>query len=230
MQKRRYRDVAVIIPAFNEETVIESVVRGLTGRLPGIQVVVVDDCSSDGTSEVLRRLPVHRLRHAVNLGQGGALQTGLDFARRLPVDYFVTFDADGQHRPGDIPRLLSVLRSGKYDVALGSRFISEKASANLPRKRRRLLRLATLFTRVTTGMALTDTHNGLRALNRHAAEQIEITMNGMAHASEILDQIARKQLRWREVPVRIEYTEYSQSKGQKASNLVNILWDLYLRN
>ena len=96
---------------------------------------------------------------------------------------------------------------------------------NLPPTKRVALRLAVLFTRLTVGLDVTDTHNGFRGLTSMAASQIHITQNRMAHASQILSQIRSKKLRFLEVPVTIEYTEYSIGKGQRISNLLNILLD-----
>lgn len=221
--------LAVVIPAYNEAGSISAVVEGLVAAQGGAEIVVVDDGSRDNTVEVLRSLPVHRIRHPVNLGQGAALQTGITYAAGLGVDYIVTFDADGQHRPEDIPRLLEPLVRGECDVVLGSRFLDAAAIAGIPPTKRVVLRLATLFTRLSTGLALTDTHNGLRAFRATAAPLLEMRINGMAHASEILERIARSGLRWREVPVVVGYTDYSRAKGQRVTNSLNILWELFFR-
>ena len=221
--------IAVVIPAYNEEKAIGAVVQRLLGEHPHLKVVVVDDGSRDGTWQVLNTLPIYRLRHLINMGQGAALQTGISFAAKLPVDYIVTFDADGQHRPSDMPRFIDALRDGGFAIAIGSRFLNAADVANIPAKRRTLLRLATIFTRVTTGLKLSDTHNGYRAFRTSAAPALEMRINGMAHASEILENIARSRLPWTEVPVTIDYTEYSKAKGQKASNMINIIWELIRR-
>jgi len=91
------------------------------------------------------------------------------------------------------------------------------------------LKLATVFTRLTTGLKISDTHNGLRAFKAEALRKFNITQNAMAHASEILSEIARNKLTYREVPVTIRYTEYSKSKGQSVSNAINILFELFSR-
>ena len=137
----------------------------------------------------------------------------------------VTFDADGQHDPADIARLLAALEGG-YEVALGSRFIQGGQAVSIPKLKRLTLSLAVTITRRMTGLPLTDTHNGLRAFRREAATRIEIQQNGMAHASEILSQVARYHLRYCEVPVTVRYTEYSLHKGQSILNSFNILWEI----
>lgn len=217
----------VIIPAFNEGQVIGQVLSDFQ-QVP-YQVVVVNDGSTDLTAEIVRRFPVVQLKHATNLGQGAALQTGIAFALKFPsARHIVTFDADGQHQVSDIQRMVKTCEEGRYDVALGSRFISGGQAANISFTRRRVLKLAILLTRLTTGLNLTDTHNGLRVFTRQAAERITITQNGMAHASEILDQIAAFKLRYVEVPVTVNYSLYSVRKGQSFWNSINILWDMIM--
>jgi glycosyltransferase involved in cell wall biosynthesis len=158
------------------------------------------------------------------LGQGASLQTGLTFALQQGADYIVTFDADLQHRPEDVQALLSGLMRSKADFALGSRFLGEAINISLSRKL--LLKLAAFFTRLTTGLKLTDAQNGLRAMTRRGAATLCIRQNGMAHASEILQQIANSGLPYIEVPVTVKYTSYSVTKGQRLSNSVNIVLEL----
>jgi len=219
------REVWIIIPAYHEAPMIAEVVKGVKAAFPN--VVVVDDGSRDETSARAYGAGAHVVRHPVNLGQGAALQTGIDYALRKGAGYIATFDADGQHDIADVARMLDRLRSAGADVALGSRFAGK--AIGIGRGRRLLLSAAVFFTRVTTGLALTDSHNGLRVLTRRAASLIELQQNRMAHASEILEQIARHKLSYVEVGNTVIYTEYSRAKGQRASNAVNILVDLILR-
>ena len=218
---------SIVVPAFNEADVIGSVLEELT-TLP-CDVIVVDDGSADGTHAVCLAHPVHVLRHACNLGQGAALKTGMMYAlAALHPDHVVTFDADGQHRCSDVEGLVQALQGGKYDVALGSRFVRAQDAASVPRGRRLLLRVATLFTRLSTGMRVSDTHNGLRAFTADAAAKLDLKHSGMAHASEILSLIRRHHLRWCEVPVSIDYGEYSRGKGQSGLGAVDIVWNLIM--
>jgi glycosyltransferase involved in cell wall biosynthesis len=215
----------VVVPAFNEATVIGGVLDDLAALR--CTVVVVDDGSTDETYRICLSYPCAVLRHCTNLGQGAALQTGLAYALdRLAADFVVTFDADGQHRAADIPRLLAPLVSGDADVALGTRFARSETAAVIPRGRRWLLRVGVAFTRLSTRLAVTDTHNGLRAFTAPAVSRLRIEQAGMAHASEILHCIHRQGLRWREVPVTVDYTSYSARKGQRHSGAIEILWDL----
>ncbi|HEX5844905.1 MAG TPA: glycosyltransferase family 2 protein [Rhodoplanes sp.] len=217
--------IVVVIAAYNEAPVITSVVADI--RRASYPAVVVDDGSTDATGEIAARAGAFVVTHPVNLGQGAALQTGLDFALAQGADVIVTFDADGQHRPADIAPLIAALAANKADYALGSRFLG--GAVNLPRKRRLMLAAATWFTRLTTGLDLTDTHNGLRAMTRRGASRIRLKQNRMAHASEILHQIAQGGLAYVEVPVTIEYSAYSLGKGQTLSESLAILIDLFAR-
>ena len=214
-----HRDVWVIMAAYNEGPRLAGTLKSLASRYTNI--VVVDDGSRDDTSRIAAEFPVWCLRHAVNCGQGAALQTGLDFALSRGAEILVTFDADGQHSPGDIERLCEPLRSGDYDVVLGSRFLGE--TIGMPWSRWLILKLGVIFTRVFSRVHVTDTHNGLRAFSRHAASQIRLTQNRMAHASEVLDELRRQGLRYREVPVTIRYSTDTLAKGQNAWNGLRIV-------
>jgi polyprenyl-phospho-N-acetylgalactosaminyl synthase len=215
----------IVCAAYNEAATIGRVVAEL-GRA-GHQVVVVDDGSSDRTRHIAAAAGANVVVHPINLGQGAALQTGIDYALSHGADILVTFDADGQHRVSDIPRMVDALRRERADFALGSRFLGQ--TYNLPLLRRWVLHAATVFTRLTTGLRLTDSHNGLRALTRQGAAAIRLRQNRMAHASEILVEIAQSRLRYVEVPVTIEYTAYSLAKGQRIGDSVTILLDLFAK-
>jgi polyprenyl-phospho-N-acetylgalactosaminyl synthase len=215
-------DIWIVVAAYNEGRVIGPVIREL--RRQYSRIVVVDDCSGDDTGSSARDAGAIVLRHVVNLGQGASLQTGLDFCLLKGARYIVTFDADGQHDPADIPALLNALESQKVDIACGSRFLGKVE--RLPPMRRIMLRGAAVFTYLSTGLRVTDAHNGLRAMTSLAARTIRLRQNRMAHASEIMHQIAANSIKWTEVPVTIRYTDYSLAKGQRAGNAINILIDL----
>lgn len=215
----------IVIAAYNEGAVIADVVRSLIAT--GYYVVVVDDGSRDDTASQARRGGAHVLRHPVNRGQGAALQTGMRYALRNDADILVTFDADGQHSADDVARLVRPIVDRSADIVLGSRFLEH--AAHVPLARRILLRVAVTFTRLVSGVRLTDTHNGFRAMSRRAAERVELQLDRMAHASEIIDQLAGTRLPLIEMPVSIRYTSYSVEKGQRAGNAARIVWD-YLLN
>jgi glycosyltransferase involved in cell wall biosynthesis len=213
-----------VIAAFNEAAVIRSVVGEVAAR--GYAVVVVDDGSRDDTAASARMPGVSVLRHAINLGQGAALQTGIEYAVRRGARYLVTFDADGQHSVEDIPELVAALAT--HDIALGSRFLGKQV-VGASRRRMFLLRTATAMSNRMSGLVLTDAHCGLRAFRASAAPALCITQNRMAHASELLRKIRTSGLRVVEVPVTVKYTEHSMRKGQGGFQAIRILFDYFIR-
>lgn len=215
----------VVIAAFREAKRIGPVVRELRACLPN--VVVVDDGSDDDTQRIARSAGAIVLRHAINRGQGAALQTGFDYALSAQAEYIVTFDADAQHRPEDAWALVKHLASDpELGAVLGSRFLDLDPS--MPGSRRMLLRAAVTFTRLTTGLRVTDAHNGLRALRRDVVQRFEVTMDRMAHASEIMDQIRDLRVKFEEHPVRIRYTAESLAKGQKTADAARVLFEYFV--
>jgi glycosyltransferase involved in cell wall biosynthesis len=221
----RESSLLVIVPAHNEGRMIGATVEKVLSA--GYQVVVVDDGSTDNTGDV-RRLPIVYLRHPVNLGQGAALQTGMTYALRAGAQIAVHFDADGQHDCRQIQGLIEPILEGRADVVLGSRFLRKEDARRVPVKKRIVLRGGILVSWAMTGVLLTDTHNGFRALSRRALEKIQLQENGFAHATEILQRVRESGLRYVEAPITITYSEYSQLKGQKISGSLSILFDLIM--
>lgn len=219
------KDVCAVVRVYNEASRIVDVITSLREHFG--QVVCVDDGSSDGSGELARAAGATVVRHSQNLGGGAALQTGLEFVRRhTAATWCLTFDGDGQHRVQDAVAMIARARRDRVDVVLASRFTG--GSANMPRLRRTVLRAGTLFTRWTTRLDVSDTHNGLRVFNRRALSKLVLTHAGMAYASEIMDSIRRNKLTWVEEPVTILYDDYSLAKGQSNLNAVNIVFDLTL--
>ncbi len=217
--------IIAVVPAYNEKATIAKVVRELKSKVD--RVVVIDDGSGDETYNLARQAGASTLKHFLNRGQGAALQTGIDYALNLGADIIVTFDADGQHHAEDIKSLIQPIIAGKAEVVLGSRFIKNQ-NLGMSLLKKVTLKLATIFDRWRTGLKISDTHNGFRAFSRRAAEIIKINQDGMAHASEILEQIANYHLKYIEAPVKISYTNYSKKKGQSVFNSFKIVRDLIL--
>jgi glycosyltransferase involved in cell wall biosynthesis len=215
----------IIVPVFNEKKeVLEQTIIELlktTNRL-----VIVDD-ASDGEIDLPSHANFYLLQHEVNLGQGAALQTGIEFALGKSAEYLVTFDADGQHAATDIPAMLAPLQNNEADITLASRFL-KPGHHNASGLKRYLLKTGRLINYFFTGLYLSDSHNGLRAMTRDAARKISLRENRMAHATEILFAIKKHKLRYREVPATVTYTEYSKSKGQSVFNSIRIFFDLVL--
>ncbi|QDU16207.1 Undecaprenyl-phosphate mannosyltransferase [Gimesia maris] len=212
------RAVWVVIAAYNEESRLQETLSGLCTT--DWNIVVVDDGSTDATFQNAQQFPVWVLQHPVNCGQGAALKTGIDFALKQGADVIVTFDADGQHAASEIPSLVDPVLSGDVDVALGSRFLG--VAKDIPWLRQLTLKLGIQFTRLTSGLKLTDVHNGFRAFSRNAAETIQIRQPRMAHASEILEEISRLRMKYVEVPVTITYHTETLEKGQSSLGALKI--------
>ncbi len=221
---KQVNKIFVIIPAFNEHVAVREVVQSILNA--GHQPVVVDDGSTHKLKETLFDLPVYCLRHRINLGQGAALQTGMNFAMAKGAEYIAHFDADGQHDAKDIDNLYTEALKG-YDIVLGSRFL-QGAQHNMSSGRKVLLRVARFVNFLFTGLYLSDAHNGIRLMNRKAAQSIQLKENRMAHATELLSLVKKHKLKYKEVPVHILYSDYSRSKGQSAMNSFRILFDLIL--
>lgn len=214
----------VIIPALNEGRKIGEVVREVAAL--GYDAAVIDDGSKDDTAAVAKEAGALVLSHVINRGQGAALRTGIGYARRHNYEFAVFFDADGQMSAAEIEKLIDVLKSGAQ-VALGSRFLG--TTEGMPRIKWLTLKLGLIFTRLTTGLKLTDVHNGFQAWRLSALKATNLVQDRQAYASELLQEISRCRLVFQEVPVTIKYTRYSKSKGQSVFNAFNILWDLIIK-
>lgn len=219
-------DTWVMVPAYNEATVVRGVLEGLLQTFP--KVVVVDDGSTDGTANEVLATHARLVRHPMNLGAGASRQTAIEFALRDPdAEYFVTFDADGQHRAADAAAMVQYMRETAVDILLGSRFMGAEA-VGMSKSKKLLLKVGRIFERMQSGVNLTDTHNGLRVFRRNFAQTIKLNMADMAYASELLSLIAHSDLPYGEFPVTVNYSDYSRAKGQRSINSVNIVTDVML--
>ena len=208
--------VWIVVPAFNESAIIGEVITQLHSVFR--HVVCVDDGSSDGTAATALSAGAHVVRHPVNLGQGAAIQTGVEYARRQPgAEVFATFDADGQHRVTDVVAMIDRLaRAGVdagVDIVIGTRFDGAAVSRTPPLKKL-ILRTAARLSPSSRRLGLTDAHNGLRVFNRTVADNLTLTMNGMSHAGEFIALIDENGWRVAEMPVEILYTDYPLTRCQ----------------
>lgn len=220
----KHSSVWIVIAAYNEEKSIRKVIQDLQQHAFK-QVVVVDDGSADQTEKVASDAGATVLHHIINRGQGAALQTGMTYALRKGADIIVTFDADGQHHAKDIGKLILPIMKKQADVVLSSRF---RGKNNAPFFRKIILKAGALSFRFLYGVKLTDSHNGLRAFSRKAAERVQIKSDGMEHASEIIEQIADHKLRYKEIPNTITYSADTLQKGQSNSAAFRIMSKMLL--
>ncbi len=211
-----------LVPAYNESERIAEVVRSLLEKKVD-EVVVIDDGSSDDTALRARDAGATVLIHEINLGQGAALETGHEYARQKKADFVLHFDGDGQFDVDDIFRAKEMIEQNNADIVLGSRFLGKNSSVPWF-KRHILLPIGRIINRIFTGLSLTDAHNGFRVLNSRAFTKIQLKHNRMAHATEILEQINKHGLTFKEIPITVTYREY----GQRMKSGFAILKDLII--
>ena len=222
-------DISIVIPVFNESIVVKDVIEELKLKRPNDNIIAVNDGSSDNSLDVLLSIKnIYVLSHDINLGQGAALQTGIEMARKLNSKYVVTFDSDGQHSVDDIEKFYNEIESKKLDIVIGSRFL-KGSNSNISSFKRFFLKLSTLFTLLVSQIKLTDSHNGFRIINIRNNPKFEIQHNGMSHASEIVDLIKLLKMKYTEKECTILYTDYSKEKGQSLWNSINIVLEIFIQ-
>lgn len=215
----------MIIPCYNEASVVRNTVTEVLEL--GYNVVVVDDCSRDNSKKELQGLKLYYLRHRANMGQGAALQTGIEFAKKKGAKYFVTFDADGQHDSKDIAGMAEVLLNRNSDIVFGSRFLPG-SQTNISGARSFVLNVARYVNFMVSGILLSDAYNGLRIFNAKAAGLLKITENKMAHATEIQMLVAKNKLAYSEFPNNIQYNDYTKQKGLRNIDGLKIVFEILL--
>jgi glycosyltransferase involved in cell wall biosynthesis len=205
------KEASIIIAAWNEEKNIKKTIRSL--KQEGYNnIIVTDDGSEDNTSKIAEQEGATVLKHLINRGQGAALQTGMTYAILNNAKYLVHFDADGQHDPKEIQNLLRPIINNETEASLGSRFLSKQ---KVPLIRKLTLKGAILVIWLFYGVKLTDAHNGFRAFSREAAKKVIITTDKMEHASEIIERIKKRNIKYKEIPVNIIYEEHHLKEGRK---------------
>jgi glycosyltransferase involved in cell wall biosynthesis len=216
------KKLGIVIAMYNESNSIKEVLQTLKVIRSDDTIIVVDDGSKDDCYSIASEVDgIHLLKHCINLGQGAALQTGIEYAKRLGMDYVLTYDADGQHDPHDIEPFKQEMLKGDYDIILGSRFLG--TTVNMKKSKYYVLKLSIWFGYLFGGLKLTDSHNGFRLINIKKFPSFEMEHNEMAHASEVIDIIKANNLSYKEMPCTIKYTDYSVEKGQSVFNSINIM-------
>ncbi|RLI82891.1 glycosyltransferase family 2 protein [Archaeoglobales archaeon] len=219
------KKIAVIIPAYNEERRIGSVIEGIKSLKMDLDIIVVDDGSIDETAKKAKELGARVCRHIVNRGVGAATKTGIYFALELGAELLVFIDADGQHNPKEIPKLIEPIARGEADVVLGSRFRGDTSS--MPLVKRFGNKILNFVVRLLYGVKYTDTQCGFRAISRDVAllmKKLDIERYGFL--SEMLGEINKRKLRVVEVPVETIYTD---KKGTDILDGISIVVDLLVR-
>ncbi len=198
--------VLIIIPAYNEEDNILTVIDGIKNANINYDYIVINDCSKDTTGRVLDENNINHIDLPVNLGLSGAVQTGYKFAYLNGYDKAVQFDADGQHLPQYIPLLVEEIEKGN-DIVIGSRFVDEKKDKSL-----RMLgsRIITFAIRLTTGVTINDPTSGMRIINRKLIEDYAFEINRKPEPDTLAFQI-KKGFKVKEIQVEMEERKAGES-------------------
>ena len=223
------KKIYIVIPAFNEGEVIQEVIADVK-KASYENIVVVDDGSTDDTfSKAEKLLGKMAFRHRINRGKGAATKTGIEAARILDADIIVTLDGDGQHDPSDIKKLTAPIEFDSFDVVLGTRLLSPEG---MPAHKILANKIGNFFTWYFYGLWVTDSQSGFRAYSRHACELINTKSDRYEYESEVIHEIKKHKLKYKEVPIAVRYTEYSMGKVQKQSflnglkTLYKIIWNI----
>ena len=216
--------VIAAMPAFNEELYIAKTILGAQDLVD--RVVVVDDGSSDETARIAERMGATVISHPENRGYGAALSTIFDIARAMDADALVILDSDGQHTPRDIGAVLEPVLKGKADVVIGSRFLQDTPRDHIPGYRRVGMKVLDTATAVAGGLQVSDTQSGFRAYGRQAIDAVRLNGSGMSAGSEILIQVADRNLTIAEVPIHVRYDIEETSTEHPVAHGVRVLYDL----
>ena len=219
----------IVLPAYNEEKIIQNTLREIQSA--GYKnIIVVDDGSHDQTYEQAKEIPgVIVLKHKLNRGKGAATKTGIEAAKLLDAGIIVTMDSDGQHKPADITRLIEPIEKNHCDVVLGTRL---KNPAGMPWYKICANHIGNAITWYFYGLWVSDSQSGFRAYSRHASELINTKTDRYEYDSEVIREIYVYKLKYREVPIEVRYTEYSMGKVQKQGfinglkTFYKIVWNL----
>jgi len=219
----KFKDIYVIVPAFNEQNVIKDIINNLLKDFSN--VIVINDGSNDKTLETINDLDIKILNHEINLGVGAAVQTGFDYVSNIPdAKAVITFDADGQHLVDDAVAMAKEIMICDEGIIFGTRF--PKHSKNIPMVKRIVLKLIAKITDLVTGVSLSDAHNGLKAYKVSIIKELELQFSSYSYESELITQVAKKKIDYKEMSTDIKYTSYSIKKGQKLLNGLLIIEDL----
>tara|TARA_Y100000816_G_C26056896_1_gene554661 strand:+ start:511 stop:1188 length:678 start_codon:yes stop_codon:yes gene_type:complete len=219
----KFKDIYVLVPAFNEQKVIKDIINSLLKNFSN--VIVINDGSNDRTLEIINDLDIKVLSHEINLGVGAAVQTGFDYVSKIPnAKAVITFDADGQHHVDDAVAMAKEILICDEGIIFGTRF--PKHSKNIPQVKRFVLKLIAKITNLVTGVTLTDAHNGLKAYKISTIKELELQFSSYSYESELITQVAKKKIDYKEMSTDIKYTSYSIKKGQKLLNGLLIIEDL----
>lgn len=220
------RRVCVVVPAYNEATVIGEVVKSArevflkSKRAYDIDIVVVNDGSKDETANEAKKGGAIVINHILNSGAGSATLTGLAYARQHNYDIAATMDADGQHAPDDVLEGIKSIDQGNADLLIGSRLIDSRGMSKIKVLGNKGL---SLFTYLLFGINVTDSQSGLRIFSKRAIDGLQWKSTGYEFCSEMIWRAKQACMNVSEYPIKAIYTDYSKAKGQNNWNAINIV-------
>jgi len=222
--------VCVVIPAYNEGSIIKDVVKNIKSSLDKTsiiyEIVVVNDGSKDDTTAQAKLGGAKVIDHILNSGAGGATATGLSYANQNGFDFAVTMDADGQHLAKDVVNGIKNAQKTNVDLLIGSRLIDTKGMSKVKILGNKGL---SVVTRILFGVNVTDSQSGLRIFSKKALAELRWKTSGYEFCSEMLWRAKQLNFNISEYPIKAVYTEYSKTKGQNNWNAINIVKSLVKR-
>jgi len=225
---KKSSNICIIIPAYNEDKVIGDVIKNtkkacIESNL-SVEIVVVNDGSTDKTSLIARESGATVIDHILNSGAGSATATGLSYANQYNYDIAATMDADGQHSPIDVIKGINLLKAKKIDLLIGSRLINSEGMSKTKLIGNKGL---SIITYVLFGIKSTDSQSGLRIFSKVSLDKLRWKTSGYEFCSEMLWRAKQLKLTTGEYPIQAIYTDYSKIKGQNNWNGINIAKSLF---
>jgi glycosyltransferase involved in cell wall biosynthesis len=199
-----------VIAAYNEEKTVKRILEGTARYVDA--VIVVDDGSTDRTYDEIKNTTAHIIRHNENRGIGASLRNGVSEAIQIGADFVVVLDADGEHDPEDIPKLLNVAKLENVDIVIGSRFLDKSGAYKMPLVKRASNKISTFLLRILYRMRTTDSQSGFRVYRKRVFQTIQCTENNMLYPTEVLIVSTERGFSVTEVPI------VSISTGRKIGN------------
>lgn len=216
----KFENIYIIVPAFNESKVIKKTLSEL--KIFFKNIIVIDDGSEDDTKEIAKSMGVILLHHPINLGQGASISSAINFLKKMKdLDGAITFDADGQHSAQDAVSFAEEILICDEDIIFGSRFLMH--SQNIPLTKRAVLSVVKMMSNFFLGLKHTDAHNGLKAFNKKALDKLSLKIDRYGFETEIIAQLKKHNLKYKELPTNIVYNDYSLKKGQSLRNGIRVL-------
>jgi len=223
--------ILIAIPCFNEEANISNTINQIreATKLNNVEILVVEDGSTDNTIEVLNNLGVTIIQHQVNRGLGEAFRSMMKYCLEKKHDYMITIDADGQFDSGEIDKFIFEISSKKFDFVTGSRFLKKSQTENMPKARKVGNKIYARVISKLAAIEMTDVSCGYRAYTRNAL--LHLNLSGQfTYTHETILSLAQQKLRISEIPIKVKYFEERESaiSGSLLKYAINTSWLIFL--